>query len=53
MATGEILRLKCMTMEGLVPVDPCYIAVFSILVRLLDLTSQVPWLVEVALMFHL
>jgi hypothetical protein len=28
MATGEILRLKCMTMEGLVPVDPCFIAVF-------------------------
>jgi hypothetical protein len=28
MATGEILRLKCMTMEGLVPVDPCFVAVF-------------------------
>jgi hypothetical protein len=28
MATGEILRWKCMTMEGLVPVDPCLIAVF-------------------------
>jgi hypothetical protein len=27
MATGEILRLKCMTMEGLVPVDPGFIAV--------------------------
>jgi hypothetical protein len=28
MATGKILRLKCMSMEGLVPVDPCFIAVF-------------------------
>jgi hypothetical protein len=28
MATGEILRLKCMTMEGVVPADPCLIAVF-------------------------
>jgi ABC-type hemin transport system substrate-binding protein len=29
MATGEILRLKSMKMEGLVPVDPDFIAVFS------------------------
>jgi hypothetical protein len=28
MATGEILCLKCRTMEGLVPVDPCLIVVF-------------------------
>jgi hypothetical protein len=28
MASGEILRLKCMTMEGLVPVDPCLISMF-------------------------
>jgi hypothetical protein len=28
MATGEILRLKCMSHGGLVLVDPGYIAVF-------------------------
>jgi hypothetical protein len=28
MATGEIPRLKCMTIEGLVPIDPCFIVVF-------------------------
>jgi hypothetical protein len=29
MAAGEILRLKCMILEGLVPVDPCFITVFA------------------------
>jgi hypothetical protein len=28
MAAGEILCLKCTTMEGLVPVDSCLVAVF-------------------------
>jgi hypothetical protein len=28
MATGETLHLNCMTMEGLVPVGPGFIAVF-------------------------
>jgi hypothetical protein len=28
MTGGEILRLKCMAMEGLVPVDPGFTAVF-------------------------
>jgi hypothetical protein len=28
MATGEILRLKCVTLEGVVPVDPGFIAMF-------------------------